>query len=243
MSPPKKNKGSNSFNEIATLRIELQDTDPVIWRQVEVPTSVTLKVLHDIIQAVMGWFNYHLWEFTIGKQRYGLPAGEDWGTEPRIEASKVRLRDVLRPGKNVIDYLYDFGDGWEHRITITNIRPGEPAVSYPRYIAGEWNAPPEDCGGIPGFYAMLEAVADHTHPSHAEAKEWLDDYDPKIIDELPIRYALSRIANRRNAAKAHLANKKHPRSRVSSRNQHRGLHRCSPDGYISPVGRARTRDN
>ena len=57
MNPPKKNTGSNSFNEIATLRIELQDTDPVIWRQVEVPTSVTLKVLHDIIQAVMGWFN------------------------------------------------------------------------------------------------------------------------------------------------------------------------------------------
>jgi hypothetical protein len=94
MNPPKKNTGSNSFNEIATLRIELQDTDPVIWRQVEVPTSVTLKVLHDIIQAVMGWFNYHLWEFTIGKQRYGLlTEEEDRGTEPRIEAGKVRLRD------------------------------------------------------------------------------------------------------------------------------------------------------
>ena len=61
MSPARKNAGSNSFNEIATVRIELQDTDPVIWRQVEVPTSVTLKVLHDIVQAVMGWFNYHLW--------------------------------------------------------------------------------------------------------------------------------------------------------------------------------------
>jgi hypothetical protein len=112
MNPPKKNTGSNSFNEIATLRIELQDTDPVIWRQVEVPTSVTLKVLHDIIQAVMGWFNYHLWEFTIGKQRYGLPTEEDRGTEPRIEAGKVRLRDVLKSRKNVIDYLYDFGDSW-----------------------------------------------------------------------------------------------------------------------------------
>jgi hypothetical protein len=142
--------GSNSCNEITTLRIELLDTDPVIWRQVEVPTSVTLKVLHDIIQAVMGWFNYHLWEFTIDKRRYGLPADKDWGTEPRIEASKIRLRDVLQPGKNVINYLYDFGDSWEHRLTITNIRPGEPGVSYPRYIAGEWNAPPEDCGGIPG---------------------------------------------------------------------------------------------
>src|SRR5215470_8901218 len=107
MSTPKKNTGSDSFSEIATLRIELQDTDPVIWRQVEVPTSATLKVLHDIIQAVMGWFNYHLWEFTIGKQRYGLATDDDWGTEPCIAAGKVRLRDVLKTRKTIIDYTYD----------------------------------------------------------------------------------------------------------------------------------------
>lgn len=55
---------------------------------------------------------------------------------------------------------------------------------------------------------MLEAAADPNHPNHAEAKEWLDEYDPKVINELPINYALSRMANRRNAAKTRLANKK-----------------------------------
>jgi hypothetical protein len=43
------NTASDSVNEIATVRIELRHTDPLIWRQVEVPTSITLKVLHDII--------------------------------------------------------------------------------------------------------------------------------------------------------------------------------------------------
>lgn len=212
MSAPKKKTASDSFNEIATVRIELVDTDPVIWRQVEAPTSATLKALHNIIQAVMGWFNCHLWEFTIGERRYGLPADEVWRTAPRIDAGKVRLRDVLQPGENIIDYLYDFGDSWEHRITVTNIRAGEPGVSYPRYIAGEWNGPPEDCGGIPGFYALLEAIADPAHESHAEAKKWLGDYDPKSIEELPIKYALGRIASRRNAAKVRLASKKQPPS-------------------------------
>jgi hypothetical protein len=205
---PARTTASDSLNEIATVRIELRDTDPVIWRQVEVPTSVTLRVLHDIVQAVMGWLDYHLWEFTIGKQGYGLPMDEDWGTSPRVEAGKVRLRDVLKPGKTVIDYLYDFGDSWEHRLTVTRIRPGEPGISYPRYIGGEWNAPPEDCGGIPGFYDTLDAVADPKHPNHAEATEWLGDYDPAVFDELPIKYALSRIANRRNAAKARLGKAK-----------------------------------
>jgi hypothetical protein len=207
MSPPRKTAESDSFNEIATVRIELRDTEPVIWRQVEMPTSVTFKSLHDIVQAVMGWFDYHLWEFTIGRQRYGLPMDDDWGTEPRIDASKVRLRDVLKARKTVIDYTYDFGNGWEHRLTVTDVRPGEPGVSYPRYIGGERNAPPEDCGGIPGFYEMLDAIADPNHPGHAEAKEWADEYDPDAIDESPIKYALARIANRRNATRGRLAKK------------------------------------
>jgi hypothetical protein len=83
MSPTRQKAPSDSFNEIATVRIELRHTDPLIWRQVEVPTSITLKVLHDIIQAVIGWFDYHLWEFTIVKQKYGLPMDDDWETEPR----------------------------------------------------------------------------------------------------------------------------------------------------------------
>jgi len=208
MTADAKPPATDSFNEIATVRIELRDTDPLIWREVEVPTSVTLKVLHDIIQAVMGWFDYHLWEFTIAKQRYGLPMDEDWGTAPRVEAAKVRLRHVLKPRKTTIDYLYDFGDSWEHRLTVTGIRHGESGVAYPRYIGGEWNAPPVDCGGIPGFYETLDAIADPDHPNHGDAVEWFDEYDPKIIDELPIKYALSRIANRRNAAASRLAKKK-----------------------------------
>jgi hypothetical protein len=208
MSPAGKTAPLDSFNEIATVRIELRHADPLIWRQIEVPTSITLKVLHDIVQIVMGWFDYHLWEFTIGGQRYGPPMHEDWGTEPRIEAGKVRLRDVLGPRKTVIDYLYDFGDSWEHRLTVTNVREGEPGIAYPRYIGGEWNAPPEDCGGIPGFYEALDAVADPNHPSHAEAKERFADYDPKRIDDLPIKHALGRIAKRRNAGRVRLTKKK-----------------------------------
>jgi hypothetical protein len=204
MSSAKTPTASDSFNEIATLRIELKDTDPVIWRQVEAPTSITLKVLHDIIQQTIGWFDYHLWEFTIGKQRYGLPMDDDWGTEPCKEATKIRLRDVLKARKTIIDYVYDFGDGWEHRIIVTDVRVGDPKIAYPRYIGGEGAGPPEDCGGVPGFYAMLEARADPDHPNHADAVEWLDDYDPQAIDEEPIKYALLRLARRRNAAKTRI---------------------------------------
>ena len=126
---------ADSINEIATVRIELKDSDPLIWRQVEVPTSITLKTLHAVIQVAIGWFDYHLWEFTIAKRRYGPPMDEDWGTEPRVDAGKVRLREVLQPRKTKIDYIYDFGDNWEHWLTVTDVRAGDPSLSYPRYAS------------------------------------------------------------------------------------------------------------
>lgn len=191
---------SDAIPEIATVRVELRDTDPAIWRAVDVPTSITLKTLHEVIQAVMGWTNSHLWEFTIGDEQFGPPSnGDGWGDRP-TDAAKVRLRDILRPRKTTISYLYDFGDSWEHRLTITKIRPAIDGLSYPLYLGGERNAPPEDCGGIPGFYVALEALADPNHPDHDNISEWFGDYDPDKVDVARTESELSRIASRRRTA-------------------------------------------
>src|SRR3546814_2279523 len=53
--------------EIATLRMELLHIEPLIWRQLEVPTMMTLGALHEIIQAAMCWSDSHLWEFTVDR--------------------------------------------------------------------------------------------------------------------------------------------------------------------------------
>lgn len=196
----------NSFTEIATLRIDLRDSDPPIWRVIEVPTSITLKVLHDIVQAAMGWLDYHLWELVIDGQTYGLPMDDDWGTTPRKVASRTRMRDVLASGTTRIDYTYDFGDNWEHSLIVSDVRSGDPGTAYPRFIEGERDCPPEDCGGIIGFYEMLEARADPNHPDHTEITEWLDEYDPDELDVFPIQVALGRIAARRNAAAKRIIN-------------------------------------
>lgn len=143
-----------------------------------------------------------------GRQAEIRPAdGRGLGNRAAQGGGEGAPADVLKPKKTTIDYLYDFGDSWEHRLVVTGVRAGDPAVSYPRYVGGARNAPPEDCGGIPGFYDMLEALTDPDHPNHADASEWADDYDPGVIDELPIKYALARIANRRNSARARLLKK------------------------------------
>jgi hypothetical protein len=46
---------------IALLRIELEDIEPLIWRRVAVPTSMSLKAVHNVIQAAMGWLDNHFY--------------------------------------------------------------------------------------------------------------------------------------------------------------------------------------
>jgi Plasmid pRiA4b ORF-3-like protein len=135
-------------NMIATLRIDLLGSDPPIWREIEVPTSMTLKQLHAVVQAAMGWEDAHLWEFAVGRERTGSS-----------RAAKLTLQALLRPRTMKLSYIYDFGDCWEHQLTLTKPRAADPGSAYPRYLGGEQAAPPEDCGGIPGFYAQLEILA------------------------------------------------------------------------------------
>jgi hypothetical protein len=173
---------------IASVRIDLLDTDPPIWREVEVPISMTLKQLHTVIQAAMVWDNAHLWEFAVGRERIS-----------QSRAAKLPIEALLGPRKTKLLYTYDFGDCWEHQLTVAKPRSADPGVAYPRYLAGEGAAPPEDCGGIPGFYAQLDILADPDHPDHDDIKEWLGDYDPAVFDPEPIKEQLARIAARRSA--------------------------------------------
>jgi hypothetical protein len=65
------------------LKITLDGSDPPIWRRFQVPASITLANLHFIIQTVMGWQNYHLHEFEIGKRRF-MDAEDPMGFPPAL---------------------------------------------------------------------------------------------------------------------------------------------------------------
>ena len=54
---------------VLRFRIELQETDPLVWREIEVPGDYTFWDLHVAIQDVMGWLDYHLHRFTMPHPR------------------------------------------------------------------------------------------------------------------------------------------------------------------------------
>ena len=48
---------ASNDHTIAVLRIELEGMEPLIWRRVALLTSMSLKDVHGVIPAVMGWLD------------------------------------------------------------------------------------------------------------------------------------------------------------------------------------------
>ncbi|MFG2586578.1 plasmid pRiA4b ORF-3 family protein [Streptomyces malaysiensis] len=177
------------------IKITLRDSRPPIWRRLEVPSGITLRELHDIIQVAFGWEDYHMWAFESGQNRYGV-ADRDLGI--RSAASK-RLSQVAPHTGDRLRYTYDFGDDWEHDILIEDIIKPEPDTAYPRCLTGRRACPPEDCGGIWGYDYLIEILANPHHEEHEDRLEWLgldsaDQFDPAAFDAARANSALSALA-------------------------------------------------
>jgi hypothetical protein len=164
---------------IYQLKIMLDRSDPPIWRRVQVE-DCDLTTLHQVIQSAMGWDDDHMHEFTIGKNKYD--ANPIQKTRDKRTGKTSRLSKAVEQGIDTIKYWYDFGDDWFHTIVIEKTFPPEPGVHYPRCVEGERACPPEDCGGIWGYYGLLEALSDPDHPEHEEMKEWRGEIDPEAFD-------------------------------------------------------------
>lgn len=170
--------------QIFQLKITLQGSKPPIWRRVLVPGNVTLGDLHNVIQQAMGWTGGHMHHFDLNDTYYGDPHPE----MPEIQdQEKIRLADVAKTSGMSFEYLYDFGDNWEHLVKVEKILPQDPKQKYPVCLAGKRACPPEDCGGIWGYEELLETLSDPKHPEHEDMRDWMgleegEEFDPEKFD-------------------------------------------------------------
>jgi Plasmid pRiA4b ORF-3-like protein len=183
---------------IARLKITLDRVMPVVMRRVEVPLGIKLSDLHLVIQVAMPWWNHHLYEFRAAGIRWGLPDPDGSFDDDPLDARKATLFEVLDDtSMKALAYLYDFGDGWEHKIRIERIGEPEPGVAYPRLLEVKGRCPPEDVGGPWGYQKYLEAMADSQHERHAEMVQWRGpDFDPKVVDVTGIEKELAKLGRR-----------------------------------------------
>lgn len=162
--------------ECIELKISLEDTKPEVWRTVVVPSTMSLKKLHIVIQMAMGWESYHLFDFEIGGVRYGEPDEYGFDTTP-VKSLNSRIGKAVS-GVKTFKYVYDYGDNWVHQIKVVGKSSVPASLKLPACIGGENACPPEDCGGTFAFENLKDALADKKHPDHEEIVNWIgDDYN------------------------------------------------------------------
>lgn len=192
-----KKPGVKSSDAVYQLKIVLHGSKPAIWRRILVRGGTSLELLHVILQEAMGWQDCHLYFFEADKVQYNPPEMED-GFEDAESVLNYILAAVAPEPKAKIKYEYDMGDGWMHAITVEKILPADAKLKLPYCVAGERACPPEDCGGLWGYYAMLDILGDPKHPDYAEMKERIcDDFDPDAFDLEAVNKRLKRLANSR----------------------------------------------
>ncbi|MEK7990042.1 MAG: plasmid pRiA4b ORF-3 family protein [Thiotrichaceae bacterium] len=174
------------------LKISLGRAKPPIWRRVVMPDNFTLFELHQVIMAAMGWENYHLHQFEIDREFYGNVDDDSFDDGDVLDEKEYTLSTFLTKEKSKIDYEYDFGDGWEHKIILEKFVP--PTEHYPICIKGKRACPPEDVGGIWGYEEFLEILADPKHPEYSGTLDWIgDDFDSETFDLNEANAALARL--------------------------------------------------
>lgn len=198
-------KKGRFFMTAYKIKITLKDTELLIWRRVIVPSEITFKRLHHIIQVAMGWHNLYLYDFNIKEENLRVTVDEEAIAEYELYSkkkltekndpygyiskmiqitpmlcSKVKIDKYLSEYKS-IEYVYDFGDYWKHDITLEEILE-DYQYDYPTCIGGEGACPPEDIGGVPGYLAFLEIINHKEHPEYERVKKWAGEHYKYTFD-------------------------------------------------------------
>jgi hypothetical protein len=185
-----------AHNVIVQIKIKLLGVSkPPVWRRVQLRADTRLDQLHEILQAALGWENYHLHAFSVGEEEFGPRAPElalDFADE-----RKVTIGELTDIGTR-FRYTYDFGDNWEHEILVEDLLDPAPDTHYPILVAAKGACPAEDCGGKWGYADLKAILADPSDEQHQEKLEWLGldnptEFNPSTIatDQLERELALN----------------------------------------------------
>jgi len=187
----RKRRKSGAPARLLQLKVMLKGSKPPIWRRLVLRSDLTLDQLHQVLQLSFGWMDSHLHEFQVGGYggtAYGPVGPEfDFGDPMPIDESAVEIGELLSAEKDAITYVYDFGDDWQHTVTLEKVLPYDGGVPAVRCTGGRGAGPAEDSGGVWGWESMVEAVNDPSHEEHDEYRDWLglaagELLDPKAFD-------------------------------------------------------------
>ena len=189
--------------DLYQLKIQINLEDHDIWRRVLVPATYSFRHLHKIIQTVFDWQNYHLHEFVVERAEnkpIKILMDDDPETLEYLNIDEfdvrqerfVALEDIFQEYNEVM-YEYDFGDAWEHTITLEKVVKSKTFQAI--YIDGNGERPPEDVGGTWGFEEYLKIMDNEKHPRHQDMKAWAESQKERKLSPEKINQRLKHVTS------------------------------------------------
>lgn len=177
------------------LKIGVAFSDPLIWRTVVVPGTMTLARLHRVIQACLAWQDLDSHQFLVGKIFY-QPGFGGGGTarDPKYDESCYQLWQLEEGMRFLFTYLYDGGDGWEVELAVESVLESGCETEYPVLVAAGRGCPPEEVGDIHQYQALLSGF-EASDLGSADRFQLFGspDFDPAFCDLDAINKVLSTI--------------------------------------------------
>jgi hypothetical protein len=159
------------------LHLELLDSEPPIWRRLQVSSDTPLATLHQIMAVTMGWSGRADYDF---KAQNPHLTGEALLGEPN---RPVLLSEVMSSRGDGLFYTYNLTHGWLHKIILEAVQQAEPDVPLPYCAAGERRGPPEFCAGVWGYEELLDSLSNPDAPDCDALWEQVGyDFDPEYFD-------------------------------------------------------------
>lgn len=133
--------------------------NPVITRTLSVPKNTTFHKFHQAIQIAFGWACCHLYQFDVLEPRQSnirrmyqktlmtleeAPELDEWSEREAEKSTRVTLQRVWDDPQyagSSMEYLYDFGDNWEHVIEKIGTETGNGKI---KCVAGKGHGAAED---------------------------------------------------------------------------------------------------
>lgn len=186
-------------------KVIIKGSKPPIWRRMLVPQGITFEALHRIIQTAFCWSDCHLYEFEFRSKNIRIADIEHEIDDEEDCISSRTVIDELVADTKRFTYTYDFGDNWEHTVEVEKVLE-EDTEPYARVIKYKGDVIPEDCGGIWGYYELLDTLSDpeklaaYNEENGMDYRKWAEsqgmgEYDADRVNEQLKQVTLSRAGS------------------------------------------------
>jgi len=183
------------ITRVFKFKISLKEVTPEVWRRILVPQYYSFWDLHVAIQDSMGWLDCHLHEFKITNpatgelESIGIPDLDGLDENDMLPGWDLAIADYFSKKNTRADYIYDFGDGWEHAIELEGSPEKKLGKAFPVCTSGKRACPPEDCGGPWGYARFLEIMSDPKHAEHEDMMRWISgSFNPEKFSPRKVKF-------------------------------------------------------